>query len=429
MSSRSLAYSRPEIYLPSSTIGREARCAAVHGFVSPHTLARGARQVRLRPFAFWLLLAIVAAMGVWTITTITYFAFREDVLTRLIARQAEMQFGYEDRIAELRAQVDRITSRQLLDQEQYEQKVEEILRRQATLESRANTLNGLADVTSSIRLPARPGAPEVSSPNRLKLVPTGKKGAFLVPRERESTMADAGVAGAIAKAQVSLERMEQRQAATLDSIEGSYQSRARRIRGVLAELGLEAGKVGKGVRIPGVGGPFVAPREPKDADSFDRQLYRIGIARIEFSNLAHALNSIPVRKPLEGEIDLMSGFGIRQDPFTGSPAMHTGVDLHGRPGEAVRASADGTVTAAGWSGGYGRVVDIDHGSGLSTRYAHLSAIDVQVGERIKAGQIIGRLGSTGRSTGPHLHYETRINGEALDPNKFLRVETKLAGVI
>jgi murein DD-endopeptidase MepM/ murein hydrolase activator NlpD len=178
-----------------------------------------------------------------------------------------------------------------------------------------------------------------------------------------------------------------------------------------------------------VGGPFVAPREPKDADSFDRQLYRIGIARIEFSNLAHALNSIPVRKPLEGEIDLMSGFGIRQDPFTGSPAMHTGVDLHGRPGEAVRASADGTVTAAGWSGGYGRVVDIDHGSGLSTRYAHLSAIDVQVGERIKAGQIIGRLGSTGRSTGPHLHYETRINGEALDPNKFLRVETKLAGVI
>ena len=87
-------------------------------------------------------------------------------------------------------------------------------------------------------------------------------------------------------------------------------------------------------------GPFVVPREPKDANSFDRQLYRISIARIEYSNLTRALNSIPVRKPLDGEIDLMSGFGIRQDPFTGSPAMHTGLDLHGKPGDAVQASAD-----------------------------------------------------------------------------------------
>jgi uncharacterized protein YqgQ len=92
----------------------------------------------------------MAAMGVWTITTASYFAFREDVLTRLLARQTEMQFGYEDRIAELRAQVDRITSRQLLDQEQYEQKVEEILRRQATLESRANALNGLVVLSQKI---------------------------------------------------------------------------------------------------------------------------------------------------------------------------------------------------------------------------------------------------------------------------------------
>jgi hypothetical protein len=145
----------------------------------------------LRPLTFWLWLAIMAAMGVWTITTASYFAFREDVLTRLLARQTEMQFGYEDRIAELRARVDRITSRQLLDRGQYEQKVEEILRRQATLESRANALNGLADVTSSIRQPARSGAAEFSGPSRLKLVPTGKKGAFLVPRDVEAPLANA----------------------------------------------------------------------------------------------------------------------------------------------------------------------------------------------------------------------------------------------
>ena len=151
MSSRSLSYSRSEIYLPGSTLGREAQRAAVHGLVTPHTLTRGARPLRLRPLTFWLWLAIMAAMGVWTITTASYFAFREDVLTRLLARQTEMQFGYEDRIAELRAQVDRITSRQLLDQEQYEQKVEEILRRQATLESRANALNGLVVLRQKTR--------------------------------------------------------------------------------------------------------------------------------------------------------------------------------------------------------------------------------------------------------------------------------------
>ena len=100
-----------------------------------YALVHAGRQLRLGPIAFWVAVGTLVVMAVWTITTATYFAFREDVLTRLIARQAEMQFGYEDRIAELRAQVDRVSSRQLLDQEQYEQKLEQILRRQATLES------------------------------------------------------------------------------------------------------------------------------------------------------------------------------------------------------------------------------------------------------------------------------------------------------
>jgi len=94
----------------------------------------------------------------------------------------------------------------------------------------------------------------------------------------------------------------------------------------------------------------------------------------------------------------------------------------------VRATADGTVTAAGWSGGYGRVVDVDHGNGLSTRYGHLSSIAIRVGQSIKTGQIIGKVGSTGRSTGPHLHYETRLKGEAIDPQKFLRAGQRLAGL-
>jgi len=107
-----------------------------------YTLQHGGRQVRIGPIAFWIVVGTLVIMAIWSIGTGTYFAFREDVLTRLIGRQAQMQFAYEDRIAELRARVDRITSRQLLDQEQFEQKLKELLQRQATLEQRTEALSG-----------------------------------------------------------------------------------------------------------------------------------------------------------------------------------------------------------------------------------------------------------------------------------------------
>jgi murein DD-endopeptidase MepM/ murein hydrolase activator NlpD len=129
-----------------------------------------------------------------------------------------------------------------------------------------------------------------------------------------------------------------------------------------------------------------------------------------------------------GELDTSSNFGVRIDPFLNRPAMHTGIDFRGNTGEPVRATASGTVTAAGWSGGYGRMVEIEHAHGVSTRYGHLSEIDVKVGQSIKIGQVVGRLGSTGRSTGPHLHYETRIDGEAVDPDKFLRAGTRVGAI-
>ena len=116
---------------------------------------------------------------------------------------------------------------------------------------------------------------------------------------------------------------------------------------------------------------------------------------------------------------------MRLDPFLGRPAMHTGLDFRGEIGDPVRATATGKVTIAGWSGGYGKMVEIDHGNGFATRYGHLSEILVKVGQTVQIGQTIGLVGSTGRSTGPHLHYETRIDGEAVDPQKFLRAGVRL----
>ena len=104
---------------------------------------------------------------------------------------------------------------------------------------------------------------------------------------------------------------------------------------------------------------------------------------------------MPIRKPMTGELESTSGFGMRADPFIRAPAMHTGLDFRADIGEPARATAAGTVTIAGWNGGYGKMVEIDHGNGFATRYAHLSQIDVEVGQPIRIGQIVGKVGSTG----------------------------------
>jgi murein DD-endopeptidase MepM/ murein hydrolase activator NlpD len=118
---------------------------------------------------------------------------------------------------------------------------------------------------------------------------------------------------------------------------------------------------------------------------------------------------------------------VRIDPFVHEASMHTGMDFRGNVGDPIHATAAGKVVKAGWEGGYGQMVEIDHGEGLSSRYGHLSEIDVSVGQTVRIGQVIGHMGSTGRSTGPHLHYETRINGEAVNPEKFLSAGAALFG--
>src|SRR3984885_6601392 len=130
-----------------------------------YTLVHAGKQVRFGPVVFWIVIGTVTLLGMWSAATATYFAFRDDVLTRLIARQAEMQYAYEDRIAELRAKVDRTTSRQMLDQEQFDKKLDQIMRREATLESRATALGAMPDVTGSIRPPARSGAAANDTPS------------------------------------------------------------------------------------------------------------------------------------------------------------------------------------------------------------------------------------------------------------------------
>ncbi len=410
-----------------------------------YTLAHAGRQFRLGPVTFWVAVGSFVIMAGWSLATGTYFAFHDDVLTRLIARQKEQQYAYEDRIAELRAQVDRIASRQLLDQEQFEQKLEHVMRRQSTLESRASTLAGVPDPTPTGSIKGRPTPLPDPAPAAIpKASPISDTVTFTTPPDREARLESravptvairaaatklmaVGVEGSLARLQASLDRVESRQTAALNTLEERFDTKAKRIRSVLIDLGVDGKKVGPAPAA--TGGPFVPLTLRSDAPAFERQLYRINVARSNVDRLTRTLSAVPVRKPIMGEIDLSSGFGVRSDPFIGRPAMHTGLDFRSSTGDPVRATATGTVETAGWNGGYGRMVEIDHGNGFSTRYGHLSEIEVKVGQQIKIGQIIGRVGSTGRSTGPHLHYETRIDGDAVDPQKFLRAGLRLGNAL
>ena len=157
------------------------------------------------------------------------------------------------------------------------------------------------------------------------------------------------------------------------------------------------------------------PNQPRAADTGFQSLFS---AWRQMDGPSAQTISIPSRRPVEA-MRLTSTFGHRSDPFTGRRARHNGIDIPGPIGTPIYATADGVVGRAQRAGGYGNLVEIDHGNGMQTRYGHLSQINVQPGQRVRRGDVIALMGSTGRSTGSHLHYEVRIAGAPVNPEPFI----------
>ena len=225
-----------------------------------------------------------------------------------------------------------------------------------------------------------------------------------------------------------LRRVEARQIALAGKARAAGEARFQQTADHMRRLGLSPERY---VQTPAMGGPY-EPIDDNDgndsaAENADAQFRALFVTWKKLDMLEQTVISIPSMQPVD-KVTFTSSFGVRSDPFRGTAAMHAGVDIPGALGTPIYATADGVISHAGRQGGYGNLVQINHGRGIETRYGHLSKILVADNTRVRRGQIIGLMGSTGRSTGSHLHYEVRVDGKAVNPIPFLQTGEYLVAV-
>ena len=222
--------------------------------------------------------------------------------------------------------------------------------------------------------------------------------------------------GAALPEAAALARIEARQLAFVGRLTRYANQRAETTSAAIRQLGLNPADMLDAAR-DARGGPFEKLSTEKDG-SLHPSFARLGMALERMDALERGLDGIPQVLPASLSM-ISSGFGYRSDPFTGEAALHSGLDFRGPVGSPIYAAANGTISFMGVKNGYGNVVEISHGNGLVTRYAHMSAFRARLGQIVEAGNVIGAIGSTGRSTGPHLHFEVLIDGRAVNPRPFL----------
>ena len=447
----------------------ESGVPTTHYFLS---LSRGdaIRTVMLRPVRLWAIAAAAVLVFAWTAAATAYLAFHDDLMGAMVARQAAMETAYEKRLTEARARLDAVASRRALDQSSFETKLTELMSRQARLERRGAIIAALAgdtegrnpsplkhqeaasptsptDALGAIQTfgpptPAGVGAGEARAyaplsglrvePRADKPHPVDEKGETLSaltgaapPAPASPTADDLDPAARIAIIDHSLDRMDSGQMKALAAIDLSAARAASRDAAIVARTGLDPARLTPPHGESGVGGPFIPAEVDPNAPAFDQALTRAARDLATAERLRALMPFMPVRMPLSGDASVSSPFGYRADPFLGRLALHPGVDLIEAYGDEIHATGAGRVTHAGPMGGYGIMVEIDHGNGLVTRYAHMSKALVDEGQDVVQGAVLGRIGSTGRSTGPHLHYEVRVDGEPVDPERYLRAGADL----
>ncbi|MEO1745857.1 MAG: M23 family metallopeptidase [Pseudomonadota bacterium] len=398
----------------------------------PHTIiiAQGdkVRHFEIRPWVAALALSVILAGSVGYLGATAYLIFRDDLINASLVRQARIQHAYEDRISALRAQVDRITSHRLLDKQFVETRIAELASRQDLLVQRSATINPLLERANGLKIGGAAGFSSGSLP-----VPQVRPGSSSEGSDTQASLDDVDPLvtasvdplpedeslTSLTGVRDELTAIEYNQVRQLRSLTvAAYEKR-----NAIIETARKAGLSLREQEMDAVGGPFV-PADQVDGERFHLEAKELRAALDALDQTRAAIRTFPIANPAPGR-SISSGFGNRRDPIIGKSAFHAGIDFRTPTGTPIRATASGKVVRAGRAGGYGKLVEIEHANGLRTRYAHLSKIHVRKGQRVEAGMTVGAAGSTGRSTGPHLHYEVRSGGKAVNPMTELKAGTRM----
>lgn len=419
----------------------------------PHTIIVSrngkTRQFTIRPVVFSIAVCSAIMLMVGYFSATAYLVFRDDLISASFANQARIKHEYEDRIAALRTKLDRVTSRQLLDQQAIESRVHELMARQENIGKRSGRMSNLLDKAKNRGLNAKAATGSIPVPmlNPAKSGTDNITTGSIDPAQSGVQIASSFQLRGNASQSASpshanpytpelsnnfTQQLFGEVAEQIGMIDANQRQEVDQLR-IAA-----AGKVAKissilksnGVKLPtmpsdDVGGPFV----PLDHSvPFEAHLEALESTLEHYDSLSGLARKMPFANPIPGA-KISSNFGYRKDPFNGRSAMHSGMDFKAPTGTPVRATGDGVIVKAGRKGGYGKTVEIRHKNGLITRYAHLNSINVKKGQKVDVGQVIGKVGSTGRSTGPHLHYEVRQGKTARNPSKYIQVGFKLRGLL
>jgi murein DD-endopeptidase MepM/ murein hydrolase activator NlpD len=324
---------------------------------------------------------LASVVAVWVLVTFGMAINQVTVTAQrvaLSAQEAKVESA-EERVARYRGSIDEVTK--------------DLERRQEVLESLGDQYMG-------------------DLPEAEEQAPSGTADS------REEEKAVKTISASVPEA-AGLARVEARQIRFAEKMTKVAQARTLKAEAAIRQFGLNPAVLARQARNAqgGLYEPFFG-KSKKDVR--DPRFLKLAVALSRMDAMERALAAIPTAMPAASMM-LSSGFGYRSDPFTGGGAMHAGLDFKGPVGTPILAAAEGKVVLAGFHGGYGNMIEIRHANGLVTRYAHLSGLNVRSGQMVERGVQIGRMGSTGRSTGSHLHFEVRQNGQAINPRKFLEV--------
>lgn len=356
--------------------------------------------------------ASAVALGWFSYATASVF-LRGHLLSAQSAEAARIKAKYERWLAEARAREASALALLQTRTTDFEEATREFERRHATLKDLLEHATGGRIDGRGTLLASADGSSDEFVMTAAVEDPTPRRSRLAIEASERVT----GLGGD------SFDEMEAEQERMLDKAEDTVQDRVENLRAVLRLTGLAPEDVlQEGDRARG--GPYIAADASAGDfdydDPFSRRVARVAARVAEAERLERAIDATPLMIPLEQPYRRSSGFGRRVDPITGRPAFHGGLDFAAYRLAPIEAAAPGRVSFAGWKGGYGRVVEIDHGHGFKTRYGHMQRTVVKRGDEVAYGDKIGEMGSTGRSTGTHLHYEVWFKGKAYDPAKFLK---------